>query len=80
MSGCVTGLARLADGIGAAEFAQHLLAPPYRTFPLPGTADDRPAPIRLGVGGGDGTDLETGLSRVAHLLSAWNRGRRAISP
>lgn len=51
VSGCVTGQARLTDGIGAAEFAQHLLAPPYRTFLLPGTAHDRPAPIRLGVGG-----------------------------
>jgi len=66
------GLARLADGIGAAEFARRLLAPPYRTFLLPGTVYDRPAHIRLGVGGGEEVDLETGLSRMAHLLAAWD--------
>lgn len=66
------GLARLADGIGAADFARRLLAPPYRTFLLPGTAYDQPAHIRLGVGGGDEVDLGTGLDRVARLLAVWD--------
>jgi aspartate/methionine/tyrosine aminotransferase len=66
------GLARLADGIGAEAFARRLLAPPYRTFLLPGTAYDQPAHIRLGVGGGDEVDLGTGLDRVARLLAEWD--------
>ena len=66
------GLARLAEGIGGEDFARRLLAPPYRTFLLPGTAYDQPAHIRLGVGGGAEVDLETGLSRVAGLLAAWD--------
>jgi len=65
------GLARLADGIDAAEFARRLLAPPYRTFLLPGTAYDQPAHIRLGVGGGEEVDLEKGLTRLARLLETW---------
>jgi aspartate/methionine/tyrosine aminotransferase len=65
------GLARLADGIDAADFARRLLAPPYRTFLLPGTAYDQPAHVRLGVGGGEEVDLETGLARVARLLAEW---------
>jgi hypothetical protein len=39
---------------------------------LPGTAYDQPSHIRLGVGGGEEADLETGLSRVARLLAAWD--------
>jgi aspartate/methionine/tyrosine aminotransferase len=66
------GLARLADGIGGEDFARRLLAPPYRTFLLPGIAYDQPTHIRLGVGGGEGVDLETGLDRVARLLAAWD--------
>ena len=65
------GLARLPDGIGSDEFALRLLAPPYRTFLLPGSAYDQPGHIRLGVGGGKTVDLETGLQRVAQLLLEW---------
>jgi aspartate/methionine/tyrosine aminotransferase len=65
------GLARLAPGIPAEAFARRLLAPPYRTFLLPGTAYDQPAHIRLGVGGGPEVDLATGLARVARLLADW---------
>lgn len=55
VSGCVTGLARLADGIGAAEFARHLLAPPYRTSRCPAPPTTGP---RLSVWGWAGaTDL-----------------------
>ena len=65
------GLARLPDGIGSDEFARRLLAPPYRTFLLPGSVYDQPNHIRLGVGGGKTVDLETGLQRVAQLLLDW---------
>ena len=64
------GLARL-DGIEGEAFAQRLLAPPYKTFLLPGSAYGQPAHIRLGVGGGAEVALEKGLGRVAQLLGDW---------
>ncbi len=66
------GLARLPDGIKSDTFARRLLAPPYRTFLLPGTAYDEPAHIRLGVGGGAEVNLTLGLSRLAALLLDWD--------
>ena len=62
------GLARLAGDAASDEFARRLLAPPYRTFLLPGTAYDQPAHIRLGVGGGAAVNLDLGLTRLAALL------------
>ncbi|VVT31712.1 aminotransferase class I/II-fold pyridoxal phosphate-dependent enzyme [Rhizobium sp. EC-SD404] len=66
------GLARLANGIDSDDFARRLLAPPYRTFLLPGSAYDMPGHIRLGVGGGESVRLEDGLSRVSQLLQDWD--------
>lgn len=63
------GLARLQGDEGE-RFARRLLAPPYRTFLLPGSAYDEPAHIRLGVGGGAGVRLEEGLARLAACLAA----------
>jgi aspartate/methionine/tyrosine aminotransferase len=68
------GLARLADGIDSDAFARVLLAPPYRTFLLPGSAYDLPHHIRLGVGGGAGVRLEDGLDRLSRALRDWNGG------
>ncbi|MFT4716149.1 MAG: aspartate/methionine/tyrosine aminotransferase [Paracoccaceae bacterium] len=65
------GLARLADGINADEFAKRLLADPYRTFLLPGSAYGMPNHIRLGVGGGASANLNVGLSRMSKLLADW---------
>ena len=65
------GLARLAGGIRSDDFARALLAAPYRTFLLPGTAYDQPSHIRLGVGGGEEVRLEVGLDRLAQLLRVW---------
>jgi aspartate/methionine/tyrosine aminotransferase len=62
------GLARL-KGEGAEPFARRLLAAPYRTFLLPGTAYDEPAHIRLGVGGGAAVRLDEGLARLATCLA-----------
>ena len=67
------GLARLPDGIDSDAFAKRLLADPYRTFLLPGSAYGQPHHIRLGVGGGTEVALETGLSRLEALLSDWTR-------
>lgn len=63
------GLARL-EGEAAEPFARRLLAAPYRTFLLPGTAYDEPAHIRLGVGGGPSVRLDQGLARLAAALAA----------
>jgi aspartate/methionine/tyrosine aminotransferase len=68
------GLARLPEGIDSNAFAKRLLADPYRTFLLPGSAYGQPHHIRLGVGGGAAVALETGLARLAALLSGWSRG------
>ncbi len=64
------GLARLTDGEHSEAFARRLLAPPYRTFLLPGTAYGQPHHIRLGVGGGAEVNLEEGLSRLSRCLRA----------
>ena len=61
------GLARLTGEAGE-PFARRLLAAPYRTFLLPGSAYDEPGHIRLGVGGGPEVRLEEGLRRLAACL------------
>lgn len=67
------GLARLPDGIDSDEFAKVLLADPYRTFLLPGSAYDQPGHIRLGVGGGASVNLAKGLDRVSQALADWGQ-------
>lgn len=62
------GLARLTDGTHCETFAKRLLAAPYRTFLLPGTAYAQPNHIRLGVGGGAEVNLEDGLARLSRCL------------
>ena len=66
------GLGRLPDGIDSDAFAQRLLADPYRTFILPGSAYDEPAHIRLGVGGGADVNLMEGLTRMSRALHEWH--------
>ncbi len=65
------GLARLA-GMDAEPFARRLLAAPYRTFVLPGTAYGLPQHLRLGVGGGPGARLDEGLRRLGACLAGIN--------
>ena len=65
------GLAALAGGIDSDAFARFLLAPPYRTFLMPGSAYDLPGHIRLGVGGGAAVRLQDGLDRLAQALADW---------
>lgn len=65
------GLGRLPAGIDSDGFARTLLAAPYRTFLLPGSAYDQPGHIRLGVGGGAEVNLQKGLDRVAQALRDW---------
>ncbi|MDF1726938.1 MAG: pyridoxal phosphate-dependent aminotransferase, partial [Sulfitobacter sp.] len=68
------GLGRLPDGIDSDAFARRLLADPYRTFLLPGSAYDQPNHIRLGVGGGAEVNLDEGLNRLAQALKDWPQG------
>jgi hypothetical protein len=62
------GLARLPGTLDSDDFARKLLASPYRTFLLPGSAYGEPKHIRLGVGGDSGTNIAKGLERVGRLL------------
>ncbi len=71
------GLARLPDGLDSDQFARFLLAPPYRTFLLPGSAYDQPGHIRLGCGGGAAVRLQVGLGRVAQALEDWKIGHHS---
>ncbi len=66
------GLARLRGGINSDAFAARLLADPYRTFLLPGSAYGLPHHIRLGVGGGAQSNLALGLERMSALLEDWD--------
>ena len=70
------GLARLPGGLESDRFAKTLLAEPYRTFLLPGSAYGLPRHIRLGVGGGSGVNLQKGLDRVAQALQDLSRHDR----
>lgn len=65
------GLGRL-QGIDSDAFARFLLAAPYRTFLMPGSAYDLPNHIRLGVGGGAEVRLDEGLERLGQALKDWN--------
>lgn len=64
------GLARLDLPMTADTFAQKLLAPPYRTFVMSGSAYACPQHVRLGAGGVSLAELELGLARMAQLLAA----------
>lgn len=64
------GLARLDMPMTADDFAEKLLAPPYNTFVMSGSAYGYPQHLRLGAGGVSLTELELGLSRTAQLLAA----------
>ncbi|MFM0069138.1 aminotransferase class I/II-fold pyridoxal phosphate-dependent enzyme [Paraburkholderia aspalathi] len=64
------GLAHLDLPITADNFAETLLAAPYRTFVISGTAYACPQHLRLGAGGVSLTEFKLGLERMAQLLAA----------
>jgi hypothetical protein len=66
----LVGLCRLERGLDDVDLARQLLAPPYRTFVLPGTAFGAHGTVRLGAGGDDRTGLARGLERFAACLDA----------
>lgn len=61
------GLASVS-GIDSEVLARSLLAAPWRTFLLPGTAYGLPHHVRLGAGGGPETRLDEGLDRLSRFL------------
>jgi hypothetical protein len=56
-------------GTTGESLARALLAPPWRTFLLPGSAYGLPDHIRLGVGGGPEARTEEGLTRLSSFLA-----------
>ena len=62
------GFCRIDTGISADELAQHLIAEPYRTFVMPGSAYDKTQHLRLGVGGGADANIEDALERLGRAL------------
>jgi aspartate/methionine/tyrosine aminotransferase len=62
------GLARV-EGTDGESLARGLLAPPWRTFLLPGSAYGLPQHIRLGAGGGPEARLDDGLRRLGAYLA-----------
>jgi aspartate/methionine/tyrosine aminotransferase len=63
------GFARLNLPMTADECSARLLADPYDTFVMPGSAYDHPQHLRLG-GGGATERLEDGLQRLGQFLHA----------
>ena len=61
------GFARLDLPLDAETFSDRLLAEPYRTFIMPGSAYGQPGHLRLGAGGA-ATALERGLTRLRQFL------------
>ena len=64
------GLCRMASALESDRLARRLLAPPYRTFLIPGSAYGCPHHIRLGVGGGEMVNLQRVLERLAACLDS----------
>ena len=62
------GFCRLDLPIEANELVARLLAPPYRTSVISGSAYGFPKHIRVGAGGGDSAELPMGLERLGSLL------------
>jgi aspartate/methionine/tyrosine aminotransferase len=63
------GFARLDLPLTAEDFSTRLLAAPYRTFVMPGSAYDHPQHLRLGAGGTT-IALEQGLTRLQQFLTS----------
>ena len=59
----------VVSGTTGESLARALLAPPWRTFLLPGSAYGQPHHIRLGVGGGPEARTEEGLTRLSSFLA-----------
>ena len=64
----LVGLARLHLSMDGDELTRRLLASPYRTLCISGSAFDCPQHIRLGCGGGNQASIDDGLAQLGALL------------
>jgi len=62
------GFCRLHMDIPAETLSQRLMEPPYLTFVMPGSAYGFPQHLRVGAGGGDGTEIAKALNRLADFF------------
>ncbi len=71
------GFCRLNADITAEELSQQLLASPYSTFVMPGSAYGFPQHLRVGAGGGDSAAIENGLEALDNFFgSRLDAGKR----
>lgn len=64
------GFCRLNIDTTAEELSQQLMAPPYRTFIMPGSAYGFPHHLRVGAGGGDTGEIARALANLARFFKA----------
>lgn len=62
------GFCRFNGDVDTGEVSERLLAPPYRTFVMPGNAYGYPHHIRVGAGGAGSEDVAKGLAVLARFL------------
>lgn len=75
--GALLGLARVDLPLTADDISAKLMAAPYRTFVMSGSAYDCPKHVRLGAGGMPSSGLEEGLARFGALLESLRSGTSA---
>lgn len=62
------GFCRFVNDVNATEVYEQLLAPPYRTFIMPGSAYGYPHHIRVGAGGAGAKGVAKGLAELSRFL------------
>lgn len=62
------GFCRFDNDVNAAEIFERLLAPPYRTFVMPGNAYGYPHHMRVGAGGAGTEEVARGLAELRRFL------------
>ena len=72
------GFCRLHMDIPAEELSQQLMAPPYNTFVMPGSAYGFPQHLRVGAGGGNSGEIEKGLTALADFFR--HRSKAGMPP
>lgn len=66
------GFCRFNSDVDAAEVSERLLAPPYRTFVIPGNAYGYPHHMRVGAGGAGTDEVAQGLASLARFFRDHN--------
>jgi len=71
------GFCRLLMDITAEELSQRLMAQPYNTFVMPGSAYGFPQYLRVGAGGGDSAAITNGLDALGEFLRSRSKAGNA---